>query len=218
MDNQEKTKPVFLYTETRLNLQPAYPGSTVQLSLPNSSSNWNPLAQKRNIFHDAQTSDEASFSKHNLATESSIYFRNYERSPRAFLWRVLDDRKLLEIQCVDLTHEERDSEALLTLQLRFSKPLRPYGLAFSEHADRDTLIVFALTTAGNLYTLTFVRDVFVHVKASEGMPPDWCKVFTPPAFRISDPYRLSAVNEDQLFISLTDGGLLRLQRERGEDG
>jgi DNA repair protein RAD51/nuclear pore complex protein Nup160 len=131
----------------------------------------------------------------------------------------LDDRKLLELQAVDLTQTVNDkNEALLTIQILFPSVVRPYGVAFGDPEDRDALVIFALTVQGDLYTINLHKDVFIHTKAAESLPPDWCKSFNPPALRIREPYRLFAPSVSQLLLSLTDGGILQLERKHADDG
>jgi Nucleoporin Nup120/160 len=213
----------YLYTETRLNLDPAYPSATIHLQVPSTSSTWNPLTAVSNSLSTSTTAspihDEATFSRTHLANDASIYFRRSTRSPRSFLWRLLSDRTQLELQAVDLTQTAASkTEALLTLTVQFPSPIRPYGLAFGDPEERDALVVFALTVAGELYTLNLHKDLFVHPKAAEALPPDWCKSFTPPALRIRDAYRLFAPSVDQLLLSMTDGAIVQLQKEPTSDG
>ena len=211
------SRATYLYTETRLNLDPAYSGSTVELDLTDSE---NLSLPKREVVTGVRPSiSEAAFSKHHLANDSSIYFRRESRYPRSFLWRLLDDRKLLELQSVDLTQDAGEkSEALLTIHIKFDNPVRPYGIAFADPDEKDALVVFIITMAGELFTITLHKDVFMHLKATESLPIDWCKVYYPPAMRVREPYRLTAINANELFVSLSDGGLLKLDRKADEDG
>src|SRR5450756_727024 len=72
-----KPRATYLYTETRLNLDPAYSGSTVELDLSESE---NLSLPKRKVLTGVQPSiSEATFSKHHLANDSSIYFRRESR-------------------------------------------------------------------------------------------------------------------------------------------
>jgi len=212
-----KIRATYVYSETRLNLEPAYSGSTIELDLAQSANLSNP---KRNIITSPKPSiSEATFSANHLAKDSSIYFRRHERYPTSILWRLLDNRRLLELQSVDLTQNAGESsEALLTIQLKFESAILPYGLAFADPDEKDALVVFALTKDGELYTITLHKDVFMHHKASDALPLDWCKVFMPPALRVRVPYRIFASHAQELFISLSDGGLLKLDRKVGEDG
>ncbi|KAF2428838.1 hypothetical protein EJ08DRAFT_313194 [Tothia fuscella] len=217
-----KFRAPYLYTETRLNLDQGYIGSTVEITLPNN----NPAAfgsvqpVHRQVLNDVKVgSDEATFTRDHLATEGSVYFRRDERYPRSFLWRLLDDRRALEIQSVDLSQDENEkTEALLTLLLRFPAAIRPFCIAFGDPDERDALNVFAITTTNELWTLTLHRDFFVHLHSTEALTMEWCKTTTPSIFTASSPYRLSATSARELFVSMADGGIARLTRQAGQDG
>lgn len=209
-----------LYTETRLDLDEASPGSTIELVLPSSNAS---IARRSPNRHAAsrqpQVQDENAFAKQHLTTEASVFFRRPERSPRVFLWRILDSRTVLELQAIDLSQDRSvQGDAVLTLQLRFPRPLRPFGVAFADPDERDALCVFALTDAGDLYTLTIRREMFVKVAAAEADMSEWCKVFQPSAFSFQLPYRLFAISALELVVSLHNGGMLRLMRRPGDDG
>jgi hypothetical protein len=217
-----KFRAPFVYTETRLNLDQGYAGSTIEITLPNN----NPAAfgtsqpAKRQILNDVKAgSDEATFSREHLASDGSVYFRRDERYPRSFLWRVLDERTALEIQSVDLSQDENEkTEALLTLILRFPAAIRPFCIAFGDPDERDALNVFAITTTNELWTLNLHRDFFVHRNSTEALTMEWCKTMTPSIFTASSPYRLMAASSRELFVSTHDGGIARLTRQAGQDG
>jgi hypothetical protein len=217
-----KLRAPFLYTETRLNLDQGYAGSTVDITLPGNSASAYEHAQqaKRTVVSDIQIgSDEATFAREHLASDASVYFRRDGRYPRSFLWRLLDDRRALEIQSVDLSQDQSEkTEALLTLLLRFPAAIRPFCIAFGDPDDRDALNVFAITTTDELWTLTLHKDSFVHLKATEAPTLEWCKVAVPSIFRVAKPYRLFGSNARELFVSLVDGGIARLTRNPGDDG
>ncbi|TKA73414.1 hypothetical protein B0A49_03034 [Cryomyces minteri] len=211
----------YLHRETRLNVEPTNPSSTITISLPAHSASIlsSRTSSKRSLVTPNDTDgDEVAFSKRHLASEGSIYFRCKTRSPRCFLWRVLDDRKLLELQSVDVTQEEHNvHEATLTLALSFPTAIRQSGIAFADPEEHDALDVFVLTTANELYTITLHKDSFVRAVATENVA-DWCKVFSPSSFTFRYPYRLVAISSLQLLISLHDGGLLRLERKPEDHG
>jgi len=197
----------YLYTETRLNLDESHVGSTIELTLDS-------LNPKRTIVGPSNAVDEATFSKENLANDASVVFRSPTRSLRSFLWRLLDDRKLLELQCVDLTQElGEDKESIVTLRLRFENAVRPYCIAFADHDEKDALVVFAITTEGELYTITLNSDCFIHLKTTETLPTDWCRVFRPGSLRLKEPFRLTSIKARELFVSLSDGSLSRLEQK-----
>jgi hypothetical protein len=207
-----------LYKEARLNIEPAFPGSTIAFTLPASSLTTfgSRTAAKRNVVPETYTDqDEDAYTRRHLATEGSLYFRQHHAYPRSFLWRVLDNRKAIEIQSVDLDHNASERfEANLTLLLRFPSPLRPYCIAFAEPADRDALTVFAITTANDLYVLTIPRDFFANPAASEQEIDGWCKRTEPTLFSGRIPYRLCAVSVDELLVTLDDGAICRIHWDK----
>lgn len=211
-----------IFTETRLNLEQRYAGSTIELTLPSSNPSTfiSPTPPARAIISDIQIgSDEATFSRLHIASEASVVFRRHDRSPRCFLWRLLDERRALEIQAVDLTCDTSSKgDTSLTILLRFPAALKPFGLAFADPDDRDVLNVFAITTNDQLYTLTLHRDFFANSRTTDPPPSDWCRIFSPPSFNIYRPYRLFAINSSELFVSLSASRLLRLTRRAGDDG
>ncbi|KAF2266808.1 hypothetical protein CC78DRAFT_491191 [Lojkania enalia] len=218
MENRGST---CLYREARLNIESAYPGSTISFILPASTTSTfgSRTYPKRTVVTENHVDqDEDTFSKRHLASEASIFFRRHHQYPRSFLWRILDDRKALEIQSIDLDQDVNHKfEANLTLLLRFAAPIRPFGIAFAEPEDRDALTVFAITTANELYTITLHRDFFIKSSASEQDISDWCKRATPSVMAIRVPYRLAAVNVNELLVSLDDGAILHLTRRTKDD-
>ena len=203
-----------LYKEARLNIEPAFPGSTIAFTLPSSSLSTfgsRPNAKRTVITEQHADQDEDAFTRRHLATDGSMYFRRHHAYPRSFLWRVLDNKKMLEIQAVDLDHDYNDKfEANLTLLLQFPSPIRPFCAAFAEPADRDALTVYAITTANELYTITLHRDFFANPAASEQDVENWCKRTEPMLFSGRIPYRLVAQDVDELLVTLDDGAICRM--------
>ena len=218
----EKQIAPILYTEARLSLDQRYAGSTVELAVPasNSSTFSAQRPPRRALISDIQIgSDELTFSKKHVATEASIYFRTIHRSPRCFLWRLLDDRRALEIQAVDLTQEgDEKPDPQLTILLRFPAEIRPFGIALAEPAEKDALTVFALTTADTLFTITLHREYFISERATENPVIDWCRIYAPSTLKLQRPFRLIAINSQELFITLVDDSILKLSRNNHEDG
>jgi hypothetical protein len=213
-----KTGGACLYTEARLNIEPAFPGSTIVFTLPASSLTTfgSRIGAKRSVLPERSVDqDEDAYTRRHLATAGSIYFRQHHAYPRSFLWRVLDNRKAIELQSVDLDHDASDrSEANLTLVLQFPSPVRPFCVAFAEPVDRDALTVFAITTANDLYVLTIPRDFFANPAASEQDIESWCKRSEPTLFSGRIPYRLVAVNVDELLVALDDGAICRIHWDK----
>ncbi|KAI9846098.1 MAG: hypothetical protein M1837_004354 [Sclerophora amabilis] len=214
--------PFYAFKETRLSLEPSYLGSTIAIRLPahgvaNESAR---TPQRRLLFSDANPADdEAAFAKSNLASSGSIYSRKTKKYPRSFLWRVLEDGKVLSIQCVDLSKSsDPDREGALTLRLIFPIAIRPGGISFSDSEDYEPVSVFVLTTSNDLYTLTLRPDFFHKASATERNVVDWCKTYLSSSFSFRYPHRLVARSPSELLISLHDGGLLRLTKKLEDDG
>jgi hypothetical protein len=203
-----------LYREARLNVEPAFPGSTIAFTLPAGSLSTfgSRTAAKRTVFQERSVDqDEETFSRRHLATDGSLYFRQHHAYPRSFLWRVLDNRKTLEIQSVDFEHDATDKlEANLSLLFQFPSPIRPFCVAFAEPTDRDALTMYAITTANDLYVLTIHREFFCNPAASEQDIETWCKRSEPALFSGRTPYRLVAVAADELLVALDDGAICRM--------
>ncbi|KAF2833297.1 hypothetical protein CC86DRAFT_338514 [Ophiobolus disseminans] len=205
---------VCLYKEARLNIEPAFPGSTIAFTLPASSLSTfgSRTTAKRTIIHEQYADqDEEAFTRRHLASDGSLFFRQQHAYPRSFLWRVLDNRKMLEIQAVDLDHDaSHHFEANLTLLFQFPSPIRPFCVAFAEPSERDALTVFAITTSNDLYVLTIHRDFFTNPAASEQEIESWCKRSEPILFSGRIPYRLVAVDVNELLVALDDGAICRM--------
>jgi len=122
---------------------------------------------------------------------------------------------MLEIQSVDLDHDASHRfEASLTLLFQFPSPIRPFCVAFAEPSDRDALTVFAITTSHDLYVLTIHRDFFANPAASEQEVESWCKRSEPILFSGRIPYRLVAVDVDELLVALDDGAICRMHWDK----
>lgn len=216
------TSALALYKETRVSLDPASPGSTVNIAVPahGQSHRSSRTAQQRTFLANSAVAEDAdTFAKRCLATSGSVYFRQNKRYPRSFLWRVLEDHKVLELRSVDLTKSEHDKhDATLTLRLSFVHDIRTGGVVLADPEEHDLLNVFVLTKRNELYTITLRPEAFYRVVATQRDVGDWCKSFMPATFSISSPHRLLANGPYELFVSLHDGRLLKLTRKAGDDG
>lgn len=213
------TGPSYLYKETRLTLESAIPGTIINLRLPayGNSSRSSRTAQKRPLPADLPpTEDETAFKQKHLASASSIYHRQHHKSPRSFLWRVLEDGKVLSIRAVDLSKQKSAPDSALSLRLYFPSAIRPYCVALSDSALHDVLNVFVLTESNHLYSLTLRPDFFVKRSSTEENVSDWCKIYLPTAFSHKYPHRLVALSAVELIATLHDGGFLRLGKKSAE--
>ncbi|KAI9732504.1 MAG: hypothetical protein M1818_007542 [Claussenomyces sp. TS43310] len=214
----------FVYKETRLNIESSVPGSTVIIRLPpHSSATWSSrAAQKRPLpIEIPLTEDENAFKQKYLASAASIYHRRYHKSPRSFLWRVLEDNKVLAIRVADLYKQDSTDKApdyYLMLRLYFPDPIRPACIALSDSPDHDVVSAFILTEKNHLYTITLRPEFFLKRSSTVDNSADWCKVFMARAFGLHHPYKLFALNSHELMVSLHNGDLLKLDRQPGDHG
>lgn len=216
----EAPSPFYAYKETRLDLEPATQGSTIAIRLPSYGASTIPsrTTQKRSQISEIPIAeDEVTFRRSHLATAASIYHRTHHKSPRSFLWRVLEDGKVLSVRAVDVSRPSNSADANLTLRLTFASPIIPGCIALSDSKDHDILSIFVLTESKHLYTLTLRPDYFRRPSSTEDNVDDWCKSWVSNAsFKI--PHRLAALTADQLLISTQDGSLMQLDRNSGGDG
>lgn len=211
-----------LYQETRISPTPCSPSSILHI---NASGNASTAVGRKRAFDEIAGLDEESYARKHLATEGSIFFRAADRAPRSFLWRVLNDRQLLEVQCVDLVLSSSTtgaSDSWLTFHITLPAPVIPGGVVLADATEKDALELFVVTSVGGkseLYTITLRRDLLL----KETVPADFdgkacVRAFTPSRFNYSKPYRIVATSNLELFISLADGGLVRLKRAANESG
>ncbi|CZR60827.1 uncharacterized protein PAC_10723 [Phialocephala subalpina] len=216
----EISSPFYAYKETRLDLDPTVQGSTVIIRLPAPAATTHSRAgQKRPHVADIPIAeDENAFRQRHLATTSSIYHRRHHKSPRSFLWRVLEDGKVLSIRAVDVSRHGSATDANLTLRLVFPSPIKPGCIAFSDSKDHDILHGFALTEAKQLFTLNLRPEFFRKTASTEDNVLEWCKSYASAALGFKHAHRLVALSSEELLLSFTDGGLIKFDRLAGPDG
>ncbi|KAL8733716.1 MAG: hypothetical protein Q9166_001909 [cf. Caloplaca sp. 2 TL-2023] len=218
MSSRAPTAPLYAFTETRVDCEALEPCSVVQVQLPSSRAS---RPQRRIVSTTAGSTafnNEEIYSRSSLASASSLYFSNLHRYPQSFLWRVLENSKVLELRSIDLhKNDSNQAENTVILQLGFPSVIRRGGVALADDR-RDTLSVFILTKGNELFTLTIPIKLFNDVAASEEEPEKWCKIFKPSSFVLSTPHRLVAGSPGQLAVALADGKLLTLTRQKGQDG
>lgn len=214
----ETSKQIYAYKETKLDLQPATQGSIISIRLPAPGAGpKSPI--KRSHGSDAPVAeDENTFRQYNLATAGSIYNRIHHKSPRSFLWRVLEDGRVLSIRAVDVSRQDKVADANLTLRLVFPGIIKPGCIAFSDSRDHDFLSVFVLTEAKYIYTLSLRPDFFRKPSSTEDNIGDWCKSYLSPTLGFKHAHRMVTLEPNQLLLAFYDGALLKLERNSGGDG
>lgn len=214
------------FKETRIGNEPLPRPTTIQFEvniLSNTSAlntfSRNSSPQRRVIKTRPTFSNDEDYTSNLLASSGSIYFGAAKRYPRTIVWRILQERKVLELRSADLckSDEERE-EATITIQLVFSSPIKNGGVALVDAEDQGFLNLFVLTKEPQLLTFTLRREFFCYEAASEEDIGKWCKIFKPASFAISTPHHLIAPNPLQIAVSLCDGRLLNLTRKSGDDG
>ena len=220
MDSKAPVSSLALFKEARVDLEPLTPGSVIQIQISSTSAfTVRPRQQRRILKNTTGYRDENSFAKCCIATAGSLYFGKSKRYPRSFLWRVLQEGKVLELRSIDLSKSSGETrEASYIIQLCFSAGLKHGGIALADSEDQDALNVFALTRGNELCTFTLPKDFFCVAAASEEDVSRWCKASKPATFSISTPHRMIAASFRQLIVSLSDGRILRLTRNRDENG
>ncbi|KAM3415330.1 hypothetical protein BST61_g8859 [Cercospora zeina] len=205
-----------LYEETRLSITPPSPTTLLNIQVGDSKSLVHTGASRKRAFGEISSLDEESYARAHLATAGSVFFRPKSRAPRSFLWRVLNERHTLELQCVDLVEDKRHrgSHSWITFHISLPRAIVPDGVALADGGAKDALVVFVVTSDG-LYTVTLKRDLL----AREFVPADFDGSSVTKHFPLGHKaYRLTAVSSLELLVSLEDGGFLRLQRQPNELG
>lgn len=205
----------YLFKETRLTLEPPSSSSVVTVRVPSSSSSRS-FGRKQN--GDTSVEDETTFRHRNLATASSIYHRKHHDSPRSFLWRILEDGTLLSIRSVDVCNKDANSEAPKILHFRFTTPIQPGCVTLADAEEHDSLSVFVLDQSYQLFTFTLRPDLFRKRTAVDASLPDIGKSFAPTGLGFKHPHRLVAVSTKTLLLTVNDGGIIRLDKNRTDQG
>ncbi len=214
----ESSTPIFSYKGTKLDLNPVTSASIVSIFLPQPSASSRTTQRRSQIAEIPVAEDDVSFRRHHLASAASIYHRVSHSSPRSFLWRVLEDGKVLSIQAVDVSRSKNTTDANITLRLTFPYTIKPGSVALSDSNEHDVLNVFVLVDSKLVYTLSLRPEYFRKPTSTEDNVLDWCKIYASPGLHMKRFHRLVALNPNELLISLDDGSLLKLARNFGNDG
>lgn len=210
-----------LYQETRISPTPPSPSEVLHIQT-SSSQTLSPFgAGRKRPFDEISGLDEDSFARKYLATEGSVFHRRKGRTPRSFLWRVLNDRKVLEVQCVDLVRggKVEKSTRQLVFRIEIESGIVRNGVAFADPEETDALEIFVVSADGQLYTFTFKRDLLTREAPPSEFDSTTCyKKFASSALSFRHPYHVVAVSSLELLVSLHDGGFIRLQRESNNTG
>ncbi|KAI5302785.1 hypothetical protein KEM56_000357 [Ascosphaera pollenicola] len=211
------------YTETRVDVKSTTPGTVVDIaaSRGGGARRWNSSSVNSSPGQQGLPRDEKSFAARYVASQSSLYFRDSQKFPRAFLWRVLNNDRVLEIRSVDVARSSYGvKEADVVLRFYFTEAILPNGVTITDRNDSDSLSVFVLTGGreAQMYTLTLKPEFFQDATLVEEACDDISKSYKAPQFSVTQPHRIYAKNSQEVFVSLTNGTLLRLRRRANSDG
>lgn len=205
------------HKETRVNLEPASPASVVHIRIPNPSRKFrDTAADRRHYASDKLQDEETAFRSKNLATAASIYHRKHHQSPRSFLWRLLDDGRVLSLRAADICKKGKADDTNLILHLRFPNPIRPACIALADPQEHDALNVFVLDDSNHLYTITLRPDHFRKRAATENGLGDACKSHTAGTFSFKHPHRLVAASASLVVVTFHDGGIIRFDKNKSD--
>ena len=206
----------YFFKETRLNLEPSSSALVANIRVPAPSSHTR--AHRRGATTDGKEVDEeTAFALKNLAPASSIYQRQWSSSPSSFLWRVLEDGLVLSVRAVDACKQPKEVDAPLVLNFIFAVPILPSCVALTDPQDHDALYIYVIDQANHLYSFTLRSDLFRRRATLDSSLADVCRVHLAPSLASRHPHRLVPANQDKLLVTLHDGGLVKLERNRGAD-
>ncbi|RYP26887.1 hypothetical protein DL768_011503 [Monosporascus sp. mg162] len=207
------------YKETRLNFEPSSSAFVVDLELPSAVNQGRSRRRANGTLDKSHANAESDdLRARTCATTSSTYHRKHHSYPKSFLWRVLEDDTVLSIRAIDVLRPPKTVDANLILNFHFPHPIRPSCVALTDPEEHDALTVFVLDTVNQLYTLFLRPDSFRKRSFAETGLGDACKVHQSSALKIKQPYRLFVVNNDQFIATLSDGGLVRFDRNKTLNG
>jgi len=210
-----------LYTETAFHVNAPTPGSLLEFQIPRKNGSYNKPPQTR-----LQRDDEArrhcrseqTFVKEYLASQSSIYFRQAKTYPRTFLWRVVSDDRVLQVQCADVARSETNlKEAYLTLSFAFQDQIIPRGVAWADLDSRDELHVFVCTSRNEIFHLRLPTSAFGDRDALGQDVPRWCKPLDISSLTIDVAHHIYASTPQEFFISFVSGRIQRLTRRSKDE-
>lgn len=214
MGDQAPLASLNAFTEARVDLEPVGQGPVVQIQLPSTGTFGRASRLHRRVLPTAAVcQDEETYTRSCLASASSIYFSHSRIYPRSFLWRLLDNGKVLELRSVDLSKHDRESrEATVILQLGLPSAIRKGCVALADDGQ-DTLSVFAVTKSNELFHLAIRTTFFCDAAASEEDIDRWCSSFSPST--MCNIVRLVSASPQQLVATLDDGAIMKLNRNSG---
>lgn len=152
-----------------------------------------------------------------VATGASMLTRKQgSATPRSIVWKVLQQSRMLEFECVDLKTHKSSPNLYRKIQLSSPIKFRSNCIAVSEDVREKKLVVDFITINGFLYTVSLSFDLFYEETVStltDANGTTWRSIKNPYSFDVRKPHMMYPVSSNILVVSLVDGTLLRLDRE-----
>ncbi|KIW82701.1 hypothetical protein Z517_05728 [Fonsecaea pedrosoi CBS 271.37] len=211
-----------LYTETAFQVTSATPDSVIRLQVPRKNGSFEKpkSASTRSENTRAWSKDQHSYASHILASQGSIYFRASKTYPRSFYWKVVNNGRVLLVQCADFARSEGDvNEAYFTVRFEFQDPIIPRGVTFADLESLDEISAFVCTDKNEIFNLRLPTSAFrdPRILQSENLT-QWCQPLESSALGIDTVYRIHAHTPLVVVISFASGRLQRLKRRSVQDG
>lgn len=204
-----------LYTETAFQVVPATPASVVPLRIPRKNGSYDKSKfSKEPTDKRTSTKDEQTYISQVLAAQSSIYFRECKSYPRSFYWRVVNNGKVLEVQCADLARSESDlKEAYVTHRFEFQDPIASHGVNFADLENGNEIHAFINSTKNEVFNLCIPTNAFrdSQILKTENIS-QWCQSVDSSTLGIDTVHRIYASSPLVIFISFASGRIQRLRR------
>jgi nuclear pore complex protein Nup160 len=205
-----------LYTETAFQVTPPTAASVVNLQIPraNGSYDKSKFSSKKSGDGKAFSKDEQAYSSHILASQSSIYFRESKTYPRTFYWKVVNNGKVLEVQCADFARSEGDTkEAYMTLRFEFQDQIAPCGVTFADLNNSEEIHAFVCTLKNEIFNLCIPTNAFRNAQTLQDENLNqWCRPMESSTLSIDTVHRIYASSPLDVFISFAGGRIQRLRR------
>ncbi|KAI5799179.1 nucleoporin Nup120/160-domain-containing protein [Peziza echinospora] len=233
-----------LFKETRISTDPVSQNDGITVRLPSHRTSASYPTRRRSVqlrtsspgplgsSTEKQKDIEAIFGYNCLAKAASMYFRRPGVSPRAILYRIVEDWEVLIIQAADVARETATATGAESTspQLRFHFPdrIREHCVGIADVPGKDEVVIYVMTVVNTVYTLTLKGEIFrtgngAAARGGRGggvglgnmKEPEFCRTYSPTSFSLHPPHFLVAVDHERILVSLQDGVLLKL--ERGEE-
>ncbi|RMZ78933.1 hypothetical protein DV737_g3714, partial [Chaetothyriales sp. CBS 132003] len=202
-----------LYTETAVQPHAVTASSVLTFDIPRANGRYNKPRPSSRAPGGGETKTEAAFVAHHVAASANLYFRHNQIAPRCILWRVVEDRRVLELQPAALTRSDSDTkEAYLTLKFRFQDRLLAGGVSISDSTAEHDLHVFVATANNEILHVRVPPVAFRQHESLSSDAEEWASPVEISSLSIDSAYRIVAHSPYELFIAYTSGTVQRVRR------